>query len=157
MKRMILSTVSLVVVAALALIITSASAIAQETPAAPTANATLPSPLSTAQPPSSITPQDLQSLSGVGGTPLHSNVRIRVEPGLDARQMGILRYGRFIDIVGTNGFDTTRSCDVNFESTLDMWVQVVYREQRGWIARCTLRVYGDMSRLPIEATPEAVG
>ncbi len=104
-----------------------------------------------------VTPQDLVSLSGVGGTPLRSNVRIRLEPSLTARQIGILRFGRFIDIVGTNGFDTERTCTGDPERDYDMWVQVFFREQRGWIARCTLEVYGDMSRLPIEAEPEAVG
>lgn len=111
----------------------------------------------TSRPPSSVTPQDLPSLSGVGGTPLVRDVRIRREPSVDARAIGTLRFGRFIDIVGTNGFDPERPCGEDFEADLDMWVQVVFREQRGWVARCTLTIYGDLSRLPIEATPEAVG
>lgn len=106
---------------------------------------------------SEVTPQDLPSLSGVGGTPLQGNVRIRSAPSLEARQIGIVRFEHFVDIVGTNGFDPERECN-NFEEDLDMWVQVMFRDrQRGWVARCTLMIYGDLSRLPIEATPEAVG
>lgn len=101
-----------------------------------------------------VTPQDLPSLSGVGGTPLESNVRIRREPSLSARQIGIVRYGHFIDIVGTNGFDTDREC-LNFEDDLDMWVEVAFNhgDSRGWVARCTLAIFGDLSRLPVDATP----
>ncbi|MDX2162666.1 MAG: SH3 domain-containing protein [bacterium] len=129
----------------------SFSAVVAQTPAP-----LQPTAIPTRLPPVNVTPQDLPSLSGVGGTPLQAAVRIRQAPSLDARVIGGLRYGRFIDIVGTNGFDPDRECN-NFEDDLDMWVQVFFREQRGWIARCTLQIYGDLGPLPIEATPEAVG
>lgn len=150
MKRLIFSAIGVMTVIMGVMIITAASVVAQETPVTATV-------ASTTAPRATVTPQDLPSLSGVGGTPVLSNVRIRLEPSLEARQMGILRFGKFIDIVGTNGFDPERSCSANFEDDLDMWVQVVFREQRGWVARCTLTIYGDMRPLPIEATPEAVG
>ncbi len=148
-----LSLVLALIVSALIVWVAS-SAVAQESTPPPIQIST---PAPTDAPPSMVTPQDLPSLSGVGGTPLEQNVRIRLEPSLEARQIGILRFGKFIDIVGTNGFDTDRDCNGDFEDTLDMWVQVVFREQRGWIARCTLTIYGDLSRLPIEAPPSAVG
>jgi hypothetical protein len=132
----------------------TASVGAQETTPPPVVVNT---PVPTALPTSIVTPQDLPSLSGVGGTPLLRNVRIRQQPSLDSRQVGILRFGRFIDIVGTNGFDPERDCSSDFEADLDMWVQVVFREQRGWVARCTLTIYGDLRPLPVEATPPAVG
>lgn len=150
MKRLIFSAIGLMTVIMGLMVIMAASVMAQETPITATAAPTSP-------PRGTVTPQDLPSLSGVGGTPILSNVRIRVEPNLEARQMGILRFGKFIDIVGTNGFDPERGCSATFEDDLDMWVQVVFREQRGWVARCTLTIYGDMRPLPIEATPEAVG
>ena len=145
----------LVLLGALLVLWVASAAFAQESTPEPPVVVNTPAP--TVQPTVIVTPQDLPSLSGVGGTPLERNVRIRSAPSLDARQIGILRFGKFIDIVGTNGFDTERTCGADFEADLDMWVQVVFREQRGWVARCTLTIYGDMGPLPVEATPDAVG
>ncbi len=150
MKRLIVLVI--VLIASLVVWLTTVSA--SDSAARPSYQGT---EVPTERPFSEVTPQDLPSLSGVGGTPIQANVRIRSAPSIEARQIGILRFERFIDIVGTNGFDTERECN-NFEDDLDMWVQVMFGDrQRGWIARCTLYIYGDMSRLPIEATPEAVG
>lgn len=149
---------SILILTLIGLLVLVAVVSSQETPIptiVPTAQGTPLSPGT--NPAANVTPQDLPSLSGVGGTPLLSSVRIRAEPSTSARQIGIVRFGRFVDIVGTNGFDTDRSCTPDFAADLDMWVQVVFREQRGWVARCTLTIYGDLSRLPIEAEPPAVG
>lgn len=97
------------------------------------------------------------SLSGVGATPLYEAVRIRSGPGLLYPGIGSLRAGGWIDVVGYNGYDLSRTCSPTFAADLDMWIQVVYRGKRGWIARCTVRVVGNLSRLPIVGAPEASG
>lgn len=93
-------------------------------------------------------------LSGVGATPISDNVNIRSGPGTEYRIIGVLRAGRSIDVVGHNGYDLSRSCvGVDFEDTLDMWITVQFNEQRGWIARCTVTITGDMSRLLVHPAP----
>ncbi|NDJ60037.1 MAG: SH3 domain-containing protein [Chloroflexi bacterium] len=96
----------------------------------------------------------LPSLSGVGGTAGEFHIAIRSGPGTAYRVIGVLRPGRSIDIVGTNGFDTDRGCGPDFQADLDMWVEVFFREQRGWMARCTLFIRGDLSRLHANAGPD---
>lgn len=86
-------------------------------------------------------------VSGVGATPLTSNVNIRSGPDTSFPVIHRLLVGQSIDVVGTNGFDTERTCVGNFGATLDMWVQVQFGERRGWLARCTVRITGDLSRL----------
>lgn len=95
----------------------------------------------------------VQSLSGVGATPVSRNVNIRNGPGTDYSIISVLRAGRSIDVVGTNGFDQTRSCAGDFNATLDMWIVVQFRGQRGWVARCAVVVTGDMSRLLVHPAP----
>jgi hypothetical protein len=92
-------------------------------------------------------------LSGVGATPLTSNVNIRSGPGLDYPIIGRLRQTHSIDVVGYNGYDLGRSCEGDFSATLDMWITVQWNEQRGWIARCTVQITGDMSRLLVHPAP----
>jgi hypothetical protein len=92
-------------------------------------------------------------LSGVGATPLSSNVNIRSGPGLDYAIIGILRQTHSIDVVGYNGYDLGRSCEGDFSATLDMWITVQRNDQRGWIARCTVQITGDMSRLLVHPAP----
>ncbi len=87
------------------------------------------------------------SLSGVGATPIERNVSIRQGPGLEYPRIGVLRSGKSIDVVGTNGYDQLRDCVGDFSKTLDMWLQVQVNERRGWIARCTVIVSGDTSHL----------
>ena len=94
------------------------------------------------------------SLSGVGATPIERNVAIRQGPGLTYPRIGVLRAGKSIDVVGTNGYDQSRDClGVEFKTTLDMWLQVQLNEQRGWIARCTVIVSGDTSKLLVQPPP----
>lgn len=100
-----------------------------------------------AEPPVPPIPGLAASLSGVGATPLSRNVNIRSGPGTDYRVIRRLVVGESLDVVGTNGFDTDRTCAGDFAATLDMWVQVQFAEERGWIARCTVQITGDMSRL----------
>ena len=92
-------------------------------------------------------------LSGVGASPVSSNVHIRRGPGLDYPITGILRQGQSIDVVGYNGYDLARSCVGEFEATLDMWITVQRNDERGWIARCTVEIIGDMSRLLVHEAP----
>ena len=92
-------------------------------------------------------------LSGVGATPLNGNVSIRLGPGLTYPRVGVLRVGKSIDVVGTNGYDQSRSCLVDFRATLDMWIQVQFDERRGWISRCAVDVTGDMSQLLVQPPP----
>ncbi len=93
------------------------------------------------------------SLSGVGATPIDRNVSIRQGPGLQYPRIGVLRSGKSIDVVGTNGYDQLRDCIGTFSDTLDMWLQVQFNEQRGWIARCTVTVTGDTSHLLVQPAP----
>jgi uncharacterized protein YgiM (DUF1202 family) len=92
-------------------------------------------------------------LSGVGASPISRNVNIRSGPGTDYPILRRLVVGDSLDVVGTNGFDVTRSCVGDFNATLDMWVQVQFAEQRGWVARCTVNITGDMSRLLDQTAP----
>ena len=85
----------------------------------------------------------LPSFSGVGGTAVNAPVSIRSGPGLEYARIGALAQGRSIDIIGYNGYDLSRSCSPDFESDLDMWVMVRYRERIGWMARCALEIRGE--------------
>jgi hypothetical protein len=94
------------------------------------------------------------SLSGVLASPIERNVAIRQGPGLTYPRIGVLRAGKSIDVTGTNGYDQSRDClGVEFKTTLDMWLQVQFNEQRGWIARCTVNVTGDTSKLLVQSPP----
>jgi hypothetical protein len=93
------------------------------------------------------------ALSGVWGIAGSQNIAIRSGPGTAFPRVGFLRAGRSIDITGTNGFDAARPCSAYFENDLDMWVEVRFSERVGWMARCTLTIRGDLSKLPIEAPP----
>ncbi|PJF27833.1 MAG: hypothetical protein CUN53_02570 [Phototrophicales bacterium] len=96
------------------------------------------------------------ALSGIWGIAGDQNVVIRSGPGTAFPRIGILRAGASIDITGTNGFNPDRACSNIFANDLDMWVEVRYREQDGWIARCALTIRGDdLGKLPIEAPPLA--
>jgi hypothetical protein len=96
------------------------------------------------------------ALSGIWGIAGDQNVVIRSGPGTAFPRIGILRAGASIDITGTNGFDPRRACSNIFANDLDMWVEVRFREQVGWIARCALTIRGDdLAKLPIEAPPPA--
>lgn len=103
--------------------------------------------LAPAEPPVPAIPGLAASLSGVGATPLSQNVNIRSGPGTEFRVLRRLEGGQSLDVVGTNGFDTERTCVGDFAATLDMWVMVQFAEERGWVARCTVRITGDMSHL----------
>lgn len=100
-----------------------------------------------AEPPVPPIPGLPQFLSGVGATPLTRNVNVRSGPGLTYPVIRRLAVNQSLDVVGTNGFDTERTCVGNFNATLDMWVQVQFGEARGWVARCTVTITGDISRL----------
>ncbi len=94
-------------------------------------------------------PNSLPSLTGVGGHAVNASVIIRSGPGLSYRQVSYLKQDGWIDIVGWSGWDEARTCVGDFEDTLDMWVQVQFGERRGWIARCVLDIYGQLTKLPI--------
>ena len=100
-----------------------------------------------AEPPVPAIPGLPAFLSGVGATPLSRNVNIRSGPGIEFPVLRRLVVGDSLDVVGTNGFDAERTCVGDFAATLDMWVQVQFAEERGWIARCTVDITGDLSRL----------
>ena len=106
-----------------------------------------------AEPPVPAIPGLPAFLSGVGATPLSRNVNIRSGPGTAFPVLNRLVVGDSLDVVGTNGFDTERSCLGDFAATLDMWIQVQFAEERGWIARCTVSITGDISRLPDQTAP----
>jgi hypothetical protein len=153
----------LILIAPIAALLFASAAIAQQPdatqiPAAPSPEPTIDFGISlpTAVPAQSQKPISVESvgallpisLSGVGATPIERNVAIRQGPGLEYPRVGALRFGKSIDVVGTNGYDQTRTClGVEFKTTLDMWLQVQVNEQRGWIARCTVIVTGDTTQL----------
>jgi hypothetical protein len=153
----------LILIAPIVALLFASAAVAQqtpattETPAAPSPEPTIDFGISlppTAAPRAApITAASVSallpiSLSGVGATPIDRNVAIRQGPGLQYPRIGVLRSGKSIDVVGTNGYDQTRAClGVEFRTTLDMWLQVQVNEQRGWIARCTVIVTGDTRQL----------
>ncbi|MDZ4765346.1 MAG: SH3 domain-containing protein [Chloroflexota bacterium] len=95
------------------------------------------------------------ALSGVWGIAGGQPVAIRSGPSTTFARVGVLRAGRSIDITGTNGFSMARPCTIYFENDLDMWVEVRFGEQVGWMARCALTIRGDLSKLPVEAPPPA--
>lgn len=96
-----------------------------------------------------VDPNQIPSLTGVGGHAVNASVIIRSGPGLDYRQISYLKQDGWIDIVGWNGWDEGRDCSTDFKSDLDMWVQVQFGERRGWIARCVLDIRGQLTKLPI--------
>ncbi|MBK8020141.1 MAG: SH3 domain-containing protein [Chloroflexi bacterium] len=93
----------------------------------------------------------IPSLTGVGGKAEFSPVAIRSGPGLEFPRIGRVAQGAWIHIVGWNGWDPDRFCTVDFQSDLDMWVQVQTHltEQVGWVARCALSVVGNVTALPV--------
>ena len=110
-----LPAVAIVIVAILLLLILStmtATVTAQDTPTQePTSEFSLNLPPTYAGPTATTDPNNLISLSGVGGQAVSANVAIRSGPGLDYRRISYLRARqRWIDIVGWNGWDTKRTC-----------------------------------------------
>ena len=103
-----------------------------------------------APPTGTVDPNDLPSLSGVGGQAVNANVAIRSGPGREFPRISYLKKDGWIDIVGWNGWKDGRICTTDFEGDLDMWVQVQFGSgQRGWIARCVLDIRGRLTLLPI--------
>jgi uncharacterized protein YgiM (DUF1202 family) len=132
----------------LALMLTTTVA-AQGTQPEPTSEFNLNLPPTAAAPTETLNPQMLDSLTGVNGQAANADVNIRSGPGLSYRAIGGLRQGRWIDIVGWNGWEEGRVCSSAFEADLDMWVQVQFGERRGWIARCVLDIRGRLTDLPV--------
>lgn len=99
------------------------------------------------------TPTQVRYLTGVGVTAGTQNVNIRSGPGVFYPVIGRLLAGRALDVTGYNGYDLGRRCGPVFEDDLDMWVEVRFGEQIGWVARCTVTVEGDMTRLLVKAAP----
>lgn len=106
-----------------------------------------------AEPPVPAIPGLPATLSGVSATPISRNVNIRSGPGVEYPVLRRLVVGESLDIVGTNSFDTERTCVGDFAATLDMWVEVQFAEERGWVARCTVDITGDLSRLLDQTAP----
>ncbi len=152
-KPYALPAVAIVIVAILLLLILStmtATVTAQDTPTQePTSAFDFSLPPTYAGPTATTDPNNLVSLSGVGGQAVSANVAIRSGPGLDYPRISYLPKSGWIDIVGWNGWDTKRTCAADFQSTLDMWVQVQFGERRGWIARCVLDIRGQLTKLPL--------
>jgi hypothetical protein len=124
------------------------TATAQDTPQ-PTSEFDLNLPPTFASPTETLNPQMLDSLTGVNGQAVNSAVHIRSGPGRNFASIGSLRQGRWIDIIGWNGWEDGRECSAVFESDLDMWVQVQFGERVGWIARCVLDIRGKLTDLPV--------
>lgn len=99
----------------------------------------------------------IPSLSGVSVSPLIRDVSIRQGPGLEYDRIGVLRYTTSLDVTGYNGYDLGRTCDGEFEKTLDMWIEVRFAERYGWVARCTVRITGDFNiqRMIIRTEPRS--
>lgn len=154
-KSHALTATAIVIVAILLLLIlstTTATVTAQDAPTQePTSEFSLNLPPTYAGPTATTDPNDLVSISGVGGQAANANVAIRSGPGLEYPRISYLEKGRWIDIVGWNGWDAKRTCAAYFPSTLDMWVQVQFGERRGWIARCVLDIRGQLTKLPLVA------
>ena len=132
----------------------SAIAFAQETTPEATAEATpvvvAPGPDFTLAPEATLDP------SLVFVTPLQNSVvNVRRGPGIGNRVRGVLRTGRYLEAIGTNGFDVDRTCSDTLSNDLDMWIQVSFNEGEAWVARCVVEVSGDVSTLPVVVTPEA--
>lgn len=100
-------------------------------------------------PTATFNPQLLPSLTGVNGRATNSAVAVRSGPGLENRRIGALKQGAWIDITGWNGWEDGRICSPNFENDLDMWVEVRLNDRTGWIARCVLEIYGEVTDLPL--------
>lgn len=102
-----------------------------------------------AGPTATFNPQLLSSLTGVNGRATNSAVAVRSGPGLENRRIGALKQGAWIDITGWNGWEAGRTCSPTFENDLDMWVEVRLNDRTGWIARCVLEIYGEVTDLPL--------
>ncbi len=135
----------------LALMLTTTVA-AQGTQPQPTSEFSLNLPPTIGAATETLNPQMLDSLTGVNGQAVNSSVHIRSGPGTSYRSIGSLRQGRWIDIIGWNGWKEGRECSSVFEADLDMWVQVQFGERRGWIARCVLDIRGQLTDLPVVTT-----
>jgi uncharacterized protein YgiM (DUF1202 family) len=122
---------------------------AQGTQPQPTSEFSLNLAPTSAAPTETLNPQMLDSLTGVNGQAVNSDVHIRSGPGKGYRSIGSVRQGRWIDIVGWNGWEEGRICSSVFEADLDMWVQVQFGERRGWVARCVLDIRGRLTDLPV--------
>ncbi|HVU13914.1 MAG TPA: SH3 domain-containing protein [Phototrophicaceae bacterium] len=96
-----------------------------------------------------LDPNQIPSLTGVGGQAVNASVIIRSGPGLLYPQIGSLKQGGWINIVGWSGWTLGRECSPLFFNDLDMWVQVQTGDARGWIARCVLQIRGPLTQLPI--------
>ncbi len=96
-----------------------------------------------------LDPNQIPSLTGVGGQAVNASVIVRSGPGLHYPQIGYLKQGGWINIVGWNGWKLGRECSPMFFNDLDMWVQVQMGETRGWVARCVLQIRGPVTQLPI--------
>lgn len=150
-----LSSQSLTLIAAfgfMAMILTlmlTTTVAAQGTQPQPTSEFSLNLAPTAASPTETLNPQMLNTLTGVNGQAATAAVNIRSGPGLGYRSIGALRQGRWIDIVGWNGWEDGRECSSVFEADLDMWVQVQVGDRRGWIARCVLDIRGSLTDLPV--------
>lgn len=122
---------------------------AQDTQPQPTSEFSLNLPPTIGAPTETLNPQMLDSLTGVNGQAVNAPVVIRSGPGKGYSPIGSLRQGRWIDILGWNGWEEGRICSATFEADLDMWVQVQFGERRGWIARCVLDIRGRLTDLPV--------
>jgi hypothetical protein len=99
-----------------------------------------------------------RSLTGVGAYAESGNVNIRSGPGVYFPVIGRLLQGRSLDVTSYNGYELSRECSPVFENDLDMWVEVRFAEQTGWVARCAVTLRGDLSRmLPNTAFPTPAG
>jgi len=97
------------------------------------------------------------SLTGVNGRADRGPVAIRSGPGLEFPRIGRISSGRSIDIIAWNAWQRGRECSVTFANDLDMWVQVQFGLQTGWVARCVLTITGRLTDLPmITATGERI-
>ena len=101
------------------------------------------------EPTATFNPQLLPSLTGVNGRATNSAVAVRSGPGLENRRIGALKQGAWIDITAWNGWEAGRTCSPAFENDLDMWVEVRLNDRTGWIARCVLEIYGEVTDLPL--------
>jgi hypothetical protein len=102
-------------------------------------------------------PTPVRYLTGVGAYAETVNVNVRGGPGVYYPIIGLLLQGRSLDVTGYNGYDLGRNCGPVFELDLDMWVQVRFNDVSGWVARCTVTIRGDMSKMLVEPAPVPPG
>lgn len=130
-----------------------------------TEEATTATPSAPTSTPSDFTvdPEATLDPSLVFVTPLQSTVvNIRRGAGIQNGVRGVLRPDRYLEAIGTNGFDVERTCSEFLSNDLDMWIKVRFNEGDAWVARCAVTVEGDVSLLPVAEgfedmviTPEA--